>query len=291
MELFSCRNCVHNPNQGVALGRGAGFCLRWNSVLAEPEKTTCKYLHRKDLPSFLVTEAIQEHIREFSIYPGIAELETNHEPLDPAILSLADHTEKYEEAESESALLAFSGSVDGRKSLAFASLVRRCMARPEAWRSSARLVLALLGEVDNEILIGKKDLVVYEGESPEEKKEEARWEVLFARLSGIQEYGEYASLEGLKYPMRSLKKIAAEQDLEKLLGALSPLKEEWQRTVRQAIEDEAAQESALTTEDDSSDTLLRESPIEASYRDRGFGQASRRIKTPHYFGNNQAVHP
>ena len=60
MDLFTCRNCIYNPTQGLTFGPGPGFCVQWGSLLERPERTTCKYLHRKDLPHFLVRDAQRE---------------------------------------------------------------------------------------------------------------------------------------------------------------------------------------------------------------------------------------
>ena len=49
-ELFSCRNCIQNAGQSLTTGHGSGFCLTHNSVIPDPIRTTCKFLHRKDLP-------------------------------------------------------------------------------------------------------------------------------------------------------------------------------------------------------------------------------------------------
>src|ERR1700678_3918496 len=75
-ELFSCRNCIHNASQSLNVGRGAGYCLKHDSVLERPEKSTCKYLHRKDLPRFVVDEGLREHAAEFAGFSGIVSLDT-----------------------------------------------------------------------------------------------------------------------------------------------------------------------------------------------------------------------
>src|ERR1700677_3448490 len=73
-ELFSCRNCIHNCGQSPNIGPGAGYCLQYSSVIRDPAVTTCKYLHRKDLPQFVVAEGIQEHAAEFSLFPRLVNL-------------------------------------------------------------------------------------------------------------------------------------------------------------------------------------------------------------------------
>ena len=37
-ELFSCRNCIHNCGQSLLIGKGAGFCVKHDSVLLSPEE-------------------------------------------------------------------------------------------------------------------------------------------------------------------------------------------------------------------------------------------------------------
>ena len=74
-SLFSCRNCIHNCAQTLNLGPGQGFCLKHNSVILKSELTTCKYLHRKDLPAFVVEEGVREHASEFAFFPAMASLD------------------------------------------------------------------------------------------------------------------------------------------------------------------------------------------------------------------------
>ena len=76
-ELFSCRNCIHNSGQSLLIAEGLGFCLQHNSVIRDPDRTTCKYLHRKDLPNFVVHEGIGEHAAEFAGFPLQVSLDSN----------------------------------------------------------------------------------------------------------------------------------------------------------------------------------------------------------------------
>ena len=80
-ELFSCRNCIQNCGQSLLIGRGAGYCVKHDTVLFYPERTTCKYLHRKDLPRFVVDEGLREHASEFGGFSGIADL-LEHKPIE-----------------------------------------------------------------------------------------------------------------------------------------------------------------------------------------------------------------
>ncbi len=75
-ELFSCRNCIHNCGQSLNVGQGAGYCLQHDSVIPDPGLITCKYLHRKDLPNFVVDEGVREHAAEFAPFPRLVRLDT-----------------------------------------------------------------------------------------------------------------------------------------------------------------------------------------------------------------------
>src|SRR5204862_1963992 len=80
-ELFSCRNCIHNSGQSLLIGQGSGFCLQHESVIWDPDRTTCKYLHRKDLPYFVVDEGTREHAAEFAGFPFLVSLDAK-EPIE-----------------------------------------------------------------------------------------------------------------------------------------------------------------------------------------------------------------
>jgi len=158
-ELFSCRNCVHNCGQSLLIGRGEGFCLKFDSVLFDPNRSTCKYLHRKDLPRFVVDEGLREYASEFAEFSAIADL-VEHKSIerlqysekfawerkrfDPLNQSLA----QYHKARPAWIFLqSMSGGIDGRRSLAHASLVRRYMDQCGNWTSSYRFVLGLVLEL------------------------------------------------------------------------------------------------------------------------------------------------
>lgn len=245
-DLFSCRNCIHNPSQGLTLGRGAGFCLQWGSVLENPERTTCKYLHRKDLPWFHVPEAIQAHTEEFAGSPGMAGLET-HEPvahsspegqrisqLEPTLRAVVGYhrLEGMTEPRRSDLLSMFAGSIDGRRSMMHACLVRRAIPPGRPMSSSWwEWALELLDEVDRETSLDSTGLLDTAGASDEERRTAARWEVLFTRVSGLQEFGWHASIDALKFPLQELGSYVAEQDWNGLLHALSRLKPHWRELI------------------------------------------------------------
>lgn len=224
MELFSCRNCVQNPVQGLCSGGGDGYCLHWNSIIKNPGNTTCKYHHRKDLPLFLTEDATKEHAAEFSVVPGIADLRTKQRvrlhvyserrtwetrEYDPQLNAVAGYHRKADALSEETPrkwriIQAFAGSIDGRKALGFASLVRRYMHHCDSWWSSYRFILGVIAEIDYEVFFRTDDIRFDNDVSEHEMRELATWEVFYTRLSGIQEFGWHASMESLKFPMREL---------------------------------------------------------------------------------------
>jgi hypothetical protein len=251
MNEFSCRNCVQNPIQSISIGSGRGFCLQFNSVIEKPDRTTCKYLHRKDLPNFLVEEGVREHAAEFSGCPGMADLHTL-EPVpktiyrekdawethsfDPDLSAVAAYHRRRDEAEQSGLqkwrfIKAFSGSVDGRKSISFASMARRYMSVCGTWTSSYRFVLTIINDLDRDVFFAPQDLVAANGESREELTRAARWEVFFTRISGVQEYGWHAALDDLRFPMRHLATHVSDDDWNALLLTLKSIKLGWEDQV------------------------------------------------------------
>jgi hypothetical protein len=209
--LYSCRNCVHNCVQGMYFGAGAGYCLQHQSVLREPEETTCKYLHRKDLPIFVVEEGVRDHAAEFAAFPGIASLRDHRRidlvpyserhcwvtrSFDPLLHAVALY---YKSRPAWIHIQMFASESDGRRMLAYTSLIRRYMARCGRWQSSYRLVLALLSELNAKPKISDASLTVGDSVGTEEARSDAEWEVLFARLSAVQEYGWHAGIEELMW--------------------------------------------------------------------------------------------
>jgi hypothetical protein len=242
-ELFSCRNCIHNSSQSINIGRDAGFCLKHNSVLFSPDKSTCKYLHRKDLPQFVVDEGVREHAAEFAFFSGIVELAT-HVPVtriqyserfvwerhkyDPLIHSLAQYRKT---SPSWVFIQAMSSGIDGRRGLAHAGLIRRYMNHCGTWKSSYRLVLALVQELPVEPRFSKDDLNVGEYGDPEQVCQEALWDVVFARIGGIQEYGFHAGIESLMWATDELNGGLSTLDWSILKSELVVKSQEWTETI------------------------------------------------------------
>ena len=209
--LFTCRNCIHNCGQGLNVGPGPGFCLQHRSIITDPERTTCKYLHRTDLPQFVVDEGIREHAAELAGFAGLVRLDTK-EPIaqihysekyswekgtfDPIVHVVA----QYYKTEPRWILIsAFSGEVDGRRSLTHCALVRHYMDHCGTWTSSYRLILGLLKEVAIDPSFSPESLIPSNGAHPSDVAEDALWDVVFARLATIQEYGWHAGLESLMW--------------------------------------------------------------------------------------------
>lgn len=205
-ELFSCRNCIHNPGQTLNVGRGAGLCLKHGSVIKDPLETTCKYLHRKDLPWFVISEARNEHAEEFSHFIGLVNLYTydsirtihyseKYTWESKSFDSLNNALARYHQSERKWIFIeALTGGIDGRRSVAQASLTRRYMNTCSTWRSSFRLTIDVLSQLAQEPAFLDQDIVEQEG-----ARDDALWDVFFSRVALIQEYGWHAGLERLQW--------------------------------------------------------------------------------------------
>jgi hypothetical protein len=238
-ELFSCRNCIHHPGQSLLIGRGSGFCLQHESVIPDPDHTTCKYLHRKDLPHFVVDEGVREHAAEFAGFPLLVSLDRRVSieriryserlrwesgTFDPVVHVLAQY---YKVQPRWILISAFSGGIDGRRSLVHSSLVRHYMDKCSTWKSSYRLVLGLLEEIDTQPQFEPRALVYAEGTSDDEAAENATWDVVLARLAALQEYGWHAGLENLIWASDSLNGSLAELNWAGLQVELASRREPW----------------------------------------------------------------
>ncbi len=238
-ELFSCRNCIHNAGQSLLIGQGSGFCLQHESVVWDPDRTTCKYLHRKDLPYFVVEEGIREHAAEFAGFPFLVSLDKKKsieripyseklrwekKSFDPVVHSLAQY---YKVQPRWILISALSGGVDGRRSLTHSSLVRHYMYQCNTWKSSYRLVLGLLEEIDIKPLFEPREIIRSEGTTEAEAVEEAVWDVVFARLCAIQEYGWHSGLETLMWASDALNGSLAELNWPGLQAELSTRRASW----------------------------------------------------------------
>ncbi len=250
MDLFSCLNCVQNPMQGIHFGRGHGYCLQWGSVLENPGQTTCKYLCRKDLPRNLVEEGVRDHAREFAHTTGPTDLISAEQlsrkkyseryrwdtsTFDPAVQAMAMYHRGESNAEEGSKarfIQAFVGSTEGRRAMAYASLVRRYMNHCDTWVSSYRLVLAQIEEIGEDLFFPPRQL--REGAD----EDDARWEVFFAQISTLQEFGWHAALKPLQHPLASCLEAAAEQDWEATIAHIQQHRSVWRQLVISKAQDE-----------------------------------------------------
>ena len=266
-DLFSCRNCVHNCSQTSYIGQGVGYCLQHNSVIFDPDDTTCKYLHRKDLPRFVVDEGVGEHAAEFATYSALVRLSTKeplprafysekhaweHGSFDSVVNALAQY---HRTGRSWVFIEAFSSGLDGRRALTHAALVRRYMDNCGTWRSSYRLVLAYLQELDAEPQFRDQDLVNGNRGDLAEVRQEALWDVAFTRISGVQEYGFHAGLEELMWATDALGEGLATLNWPVLKDKLSEKRTDWTKRIIRHATKEGAFFPAETNGADSPDDL------------------------------------
>ncbi len=242
-SLFSCRNCIQNCGQSLNLGRGAGYCLHHNSLIQDPEDTTCKYLHRQDLPRFVVEEGLEEHAVEFLQFPAMVTLSTK-QPLrkqwyservdwergefDPLVLLSARY---HRESHAWVMIQTLSGRVDGRVSMAHAALIRRYMHQCGTWTSSYRLVLSLLRELDAKPQFDPADLVIRDGDDEQSVADDAVWDVVFSRLAAIQEYGWHSGLQELLWATDGFNGALTDFDWDLLQPELAAKRRTWTEQV------------------------------------------------------------
>ncbi|MCU1294170.1 MAG: hypothetical protein JWP08_3020 [Bryobacterales bacterium] len=226
--------------------------MRFNSVIRDPDTTTCKYLHRKDLPRFVVDEGLREHAAEFAAFSGMADLYARdairsayysqkfvweHHAFDPITNVLAQY---HKTSPAWVFVESFTGGIDGRRSVAHACLVRRYMDNCETWKSSYRLVLAFLAEIDEEPQFRKGDLkVLASGDSPA-LNADALWDVIFIRFSLLQEYGWHAGLEPLLWVTDRVNGALAAFDWPALREQLTDLKVDLTKLVIEHAQAEGA---------------------------------------------------
>ncbi len=250
-ELFSCRNCIHNAGQSLNIGTGQGFCMKHSSILDEPADTTCKYQHRKDLPHFVVDEGRSEHASEFAAFTGMVGLSDHgyrqkvfyserysweHGTFDPVNNALANY---HKAGRSWVYVQSFAGAVDGRRALVHGCLSRRYLDHCGTWTSSYRLALALVQEMAAPAYFGPGQLSV-NGEGAERALEEARWDLFFAQLSGLQEYGWHAGVEDLMWASDGVNGGLAELDWDLVKKDLEKIGPEWTDRIIQHARDNDA---------------------------------------------------
>ncbi len=248
-QIFSCRNCIHNAAQTLIIGRGIGFCLNFKSILRDPHRTSCKYLSRKDMPSFAVDEGIKEHAFEFAPFstivdmPTMSPVERSNYSEKHAWLTLTHDslTQSLAHARKIQPTWIFvenlSGGNDGRRAIAHSSVFRRYMANCDTWRSSYRFVLALIEGLprtprfeDDDILPG----------TVQDANREALWDVFFSRISGVEEYGFHSGLEELMWATDQLNGSLSDFNWDALQVDLQTKATKWTELVIKHAQDEHA---------------------------------------------------
>lgn len=239
LELFSCRNCIHNAGQSLHVGKGQGYCMRHRSVIDDADDTTCKYQHRKDLPHFVVDESRSEHAAEFARFTSLVTLSTSepvrktfysekyyweHRQFDPITNALAG----YRKADRSWVYIqAFAGGLDGQRALVHSCLTRRYMDHCDTWTSSYRHILSLVDEMKTPPAFAKTALNVPDGDDVNEVEAEARWDVFFARLCGLQEYGWHAGVEELMWASDRMNGSLSELNWDAVVVDLEAVCPEW----------------------------------------------------------------
>jgi len=225
-------------------------------VIANPEWTTCKYLHRKDLPRFHVDEAIKEHASDFAGFTAMADMRSmipvqpirysekwawKNRMFNPILNAMAQYHKMTfslfgDEYENEGSgglkwrfISSFAGTCDGLRSIAHVSLVRRYIDTCGSWESSYRHVLSLLQDIDITPVFPETWLFISGNGSTNipDVMEEALWEVVFSRFSAIQEYGWHSGLKPLTRLTDSLNGSLSDFDWTSLSTELSTKKIEW----------------------------------------------------------------
>jgi hypothetical protein len=203
--------------------------MKHSSLLVEPKDTTCKYHHRKDLPLFVVDEGRSEHAGEFAAFTGLVSLSRRetipkttysekysweHRQFDPINNSLAN----YSRVKGKQWVLvqSFAGGIDGRRSLVHACLVRGYLDSSGTWTSSYRMALVLVQQMAESAQFPRQQLDLSDEEDEESAREEARWDLFFAQLSGLQEYGWHAGLETLRWASDELSEGLIELDWKQI---------------------------------------------------------------------------
>jgi hypothetical protein len=98
------------------------------------------------------------------------------------------------------------------------------MANRNSWKSSYRLVMAVVQELSDTPYFRDDDLYA-EGEAAP-ARQEALWDLVFIRLGLLQEYGWHAGLEYLQWIPDALGDAVVDLDWEKLQARLAGLRGE-----------------------------------------------------------------
>jgi hypothetical protein len=126
---------------------------------------------------------------------------------------------------------AFGGGVDGRRSLTHCSLIRHYLYHCGTWKSSYRLVMGLLQEIDVEPLFDPRVLVQAPGVDATETTDEAIWDVVLVRLSALQEYGWHAGIESLMWASDTVNGSLVDFDWARLRVELAEQRQHWTQMI------------------------------------------------------------
>lgn len=92
-------------------------------------------------------------------------------------------------------------------------------------------------ELDAEPQFAERDLVNGHND-PAETRQQALWDVVFTRISGVQEYGYHAGLEDLMWATDALGEGLATLDWPVLREALTEKRAEWTSRIMKHAKDE-----------------------------------------------------
>jgi len=201
------------------------------------------------MPSFAVDEGIKEHAFEFATFSSIVDMPTmlpveranyseKHAWLTHSYDGLTQNlAHSYKIAPSWLFVQSFAGGSDGRRALAHASVIRRYMANCRTWRSSYRFALSLVQELPITPRFEPDDLVA---EAGAQAGPEALWDVFFARISGVEEYGFHAGLEELMWATDAFDGSLSDFDWDRLRLDLQVKATQWTDCIIRHAEGENA---------------------------------------------------
>jgi hypothetical protein len=201
------------------------------------------------MPSFAVDEGVKEHAFEFATFPSIVDMPTmarvataqyseKHAWLTHSYDSLTQNlAHSYRTRPSWIFVQSLAGGNDGRRALAHACLVRRYMANCGTWRSSYRFVLALVQELPRTPKFEADDLASDAGENA---AQEALWDVFFARISGVEEYGFHSGLEQLMWATDQFNGSLSDFNWDDLKAQLTSRASEWTELIIKHAQEEHA---------------------------------------------------
>lgn len=195
-DLFSCRNCIYNPAQTTVrpIGQDVGYCATYKTFLYDAHLTTCRHLHRKDCPEYLVLEGIEFHREEFPEQRRPLSLENDIDELLTVPLAeprLEEHRTELMEAvirTAEAKTKWRSISITSHKNEmlhqnAFASFVRAYPENAVHWKSYRRF----MGEIVQQLGRLTSDETGFSVRF--EDTGSARLDVLWNFISSLQEHG------------------------------------------------------------------------------------------------------